>query len=182
MRRIFTLAAILAATSTAFAGRTIRVSGPHFSFLVAEPADWTIDFQSAAQVAHFVVSPGGLDWRSSDVVIFGRFVPTGEEESLDDFVGEDEKRFREQCPTAQISGMDVDLRSPFEFHFVSYRCPGTRSDLVAVTQVPGYFAVFILSAQRGGGVRPEMAAFREVLESFQWLGKETRRNPPRRSP
>lgn len=172
MRGFFALVSVaLLSTAATLGGNTVRITSPYFSFLISEPDEWTLDLQSASQIAHFVLTPKGVTWRTSDLVIFGRFVRAESSDTLESFLQADKEKFAEGCKSPQVHDLDWDLEGAHPFQVRSYVCPGTQDEIVAVAQVPRYFAVFILSAQLGGNVSDGKEAFKEVLNGFRWLGR-----------
>ncbi len=162
---------VLLVVATAAGGNVVRITSPYFSFLISEPEDWTLDLESAAQIAQFVLTPEGRNWRDSDLVIFGRFVPAGPSETMESFLKADSDQFAQGCKTGKVRDLKWDLDGAQEFQVRSYICPGTQDDVVAVTQLPRFFAVFILSAQLGGDIADGQEPFKEVLSGFRWLGR-----------
>ena len=163
------------------AGRTIRISSPQFAFLIDEPEGWMIDVQSAVQIANFVVHRQGTTWRNADVAVFGRFLPREGEETLEDFVKDDELRFQQNCPISAIKLLDLELREDrlHEFLVKAYDCPAAQSEVVAIAQVPSFFIIFSLSSQRGQeALERGMEAFRELVGSFRFLPRQVRRPRP----
>ncbi len=172
MRGFLTFAGVvLLVATTASGGNIVRVTSPYFSFLISEPEDWTLDLESASQIAQFVLTPQGISWRSSNLVIFGRFVPAGPSENMESFLKADSEQFAQGCKTGKVRDLDWELEGAQKFQVRSYICPGLQDDIVAVTQLPRFFAVFILSAQLGGDIADGQEPFKEVLSGFRWLGR-----------
>lgn len=188
MRLLISLLLVFCSVYPLDAGRTIRISSPQFSFLIDEPDGWMIDVRSAIQIANFVVHRQGTTWRYADVVVFGRFFPREPDQTLEDFVKDDELRFRQNCPLAQIKRLDLDLGKEryHEFLVKQYTCAGSHSEAVAMAQVPGYFVLFSLTTQKAPEIlQGGMDAFKELIESFRFLpgrGSHRSRNPEDPSP
>ncbi len=177
MRSIVALLIMFCSVYLLAAGRTIRISSPQFAFLIDEPEGWMIDVQSAVQIANFVVHRQGTTWRGADVAVFGRFLPREGEETLEDFVKDDELRFQLNCPMSEIKRLDLEPREgrTHEFLVKTYNCPATQSEIVAIAQVPNFFVIFSLSTQKGEkALERGMDAFQELLRSFRFLPRQVR--------
>lgn len=163
------------ATVSLEAGRSIRINGPGFAFMITEPEEWVIDFRSAAQIAHFVITPGGMSWRTADLAIFGRFVEKTQAESLETFLAADEKRFLEECPLPEIEPIQFDFQGADAFLSRSYQCLGSQNELVAVTDYGTHFGVFILSSRSSDFPPAAKRLFGGVLESLKWMPEKERK-------
>lgn len=162
------------------AGQTLRIFGNGFSFLVTEPEGWVIDVESAAQLANFVAHEKGKTWREAELVIFARFIDKAPQETLGNFVNLDVDRFEEACPFFEIRDLALQVSGAQKFQAREYTCPGYRSEVVAFTEVPGRFAVFVLSAKRREPLAAGLTPFQDLVSSFQWLddpGWKFRRRP-----
>ena len=158
-------------------GKTLRVNGRGFSFSISEPEGWVVDFRSAAQIANFVMHPKLSTWRESSVVVFGRFLAKQPKETLETFVDNALEEFQNSCPFFDIQDSDLELDGPQSFTTKILRCPGVRHEMVAVTEVPGFFVAFVLSADSPNGLREAQSPFQEVLSSFLWLKRNSDRRP-----
>ena len=158
-------------------GRTLRIRGMDYSFLVTEPAGWTIDVGSAIQVANFVMHPEGTHWREADVVAFSRFFPRSQDEDLEKFLQSELAGQEVLCPKLEISDLHLDLelnpetRTRPRVVAKSCDCPGGKQEVVAFTEVPDYFIIFVLSARDGASVSEVLPIFRQLISSFRWLGR-----------
>lgn len=158
-------------------GRTLRIRGMDYSFLVTEPAGWTIDVGSAIQVANFVMHPEGTQWREADVVAFSRFFPRNRDEDLEKFLQSELAGQEVLCPQLEISDLHLDLelspetRSRPRVVAKSCACPGGKQEVVAFTKVPDYFIIFVLSARAGASVSEALPIFQQLISSFRWLGR-----------
>lgn len=158
-------------------GKTLRVNGRGFSFSISEPEGWLVDFRSAAQIANFVIHPRLSTWREASVVVFGRFVAKQPKETLETFVDNALEEFQNSCPFFDIQGSDLELDGPHLFTTKILRCPGVRHEMVAITEVSGFFISFVLSADSPNGLREAQSPFQEVLSSFLWLTHNSSRRP-----
>ena len=132
-----------------------------------------MDVQSVSQIANFVVHPAESTWRSAPVVIFGRFVPRSASETLSAFVKQDEDRFRASCTGARVGDVDWEANLDRTFLLKSFTCINQRKEIVAVTELPSYFGIFILSGQEALAVDEAASSFQVLLAGFQWI--ETKR-------
>lgn len=173
MARAVLVLCLFLTVSQAFAGRPVRLSSPGFSVVVSEPEGWVLDVSSAAQVSHVVLYEKGKNWREAEVVIFGRFISRSPDESRDDFVESEEEKFNRQCAFGDISREDLDLQSAHDFLVKFYDCPGFQSEIVAVAEVPSFFVVFTLTAQTLVDPRTAVEPFKEVLNEFRWIPRES---------
>lgn len=173
MAKVFLSLAFLVFMPQAWAGMSLRFNSPLYSFVIEQPDGWIVDVQSVSQIANFVVHPAETDWRSAPVVIFGRFVPRSASETLSDFVKQDEERFRAGCTGARVR--DLDWKADLERTFLlkSFTCVNQRKEIVAVTEVPSYFGIFILSGQEALAVDAAAGSLQVLLAGFQWI--ETKR-------
>ncbi len=176
MRKLTLCLALWLAAGIGFSGNTVRLNSRHFTVLLTEPDGWVLDTKSAAQIAHFVLHERGTPWRQAEAVVFGRFSPRGESETAETLILEDEGRFRLECPAADVRERDLELESPYPFTVKSFRCPGSRIELVAVATLPSSFTIFVLSSGRADLLESRLEAFKEILEGFRWLPRE---EPPR---
>lgn len=181
MRKAFIVAVFPFLFATMQAGRTLHFTGRGFSFSITEPDGWLVDLESAIQIAQFVVYPAGSNWRQAPQAIFGRFVDRRREQTLESFVSSERKRFTERCPFFEIHDLDLREDSPYRFIVKSYQCPGVRHEVVAITEVPEFFVVFVLSGNSPEGLEEGKAPLKELISSFRWrsYGKESQPDAPR---
>ena len=157
-------------------GRTLRIRGLDYSFMVTEPAGWTIDVGSAIQVANFVMHPEGTQWREAEVVAFSRFFPRSQDEDLERFLQSELAGQEVLCPKLEISDLHLDLdpnpgtRSRSRVVAKSCACPGGMQEVVAFTEVTDYFVIFVLSARDEASITGALPTFQQLISSFRWLG------------
>lgn len=158
-------------------GRTLRIRGLDYSFLVTEPSGWTIDVGSAIQVANFVMHPEGTQWREADVVAFSRFFPRNQDEDLENFLQSELAGQEVRCPKLVISDLQLDLdlksetRERSRVVAKSCACPGGKQEVVAFTEVTEYFVIFVLSARDEASISKALPTFQQLISSFRWLGR-----------
>lgn len=171
------LACLLISMPAVDGGRTLRVRGMDYSFLVTEPAGWTIDVGSAIQVANFVMHPEGTQWREADVVAFSRFFPRNQDEELENFLQSELAGQEVLCPKLVISDLHLDLELNPETRTrpgivaKSCACPGGKQEVVAFAEVPDYFVIFVLSARDEASISKALPTFQQLISSFRWLGR-----------
>ncbi len=156
-------------------GRTLRIRVGDLSFLVTEPQGWTIDRVSAAQLAHFIAHRQGVSWREAEAVVFGRVVEKQESQDLGSFLTLQLEQYQQGCPLfeeEQIPDESGDWDPRFTRH--AFYCPGRKYEVVALTEFPTHFALFILSTSEREVIRSSLPAFRKLLASVHW---ETRAFP-----
>ena len=168
-KRIVVLGILLVVCGSLMGGNTIRIGGKGFAFSITEPDGWKIDFGAASQLANFVMHPAGSSWRKSPVVAFGRLTPRGSQETLESFVDKDAEELEKTCPFYEIRDLDLDLKGFRKFLVREYSCPGVRDEIVAVTEVPGFFVTFVLSSDHRDSLQSAVLPFREMLSSFDWV-------------
>lgn len=170
--RVLVRLILLLTVFTQLQGATLRrVYGHGFSFLIAEPEGWIVDNESAIQIANFVMYPQGMTWRQAEVIVLGRFVEKQKSETLQKFIEGEVDHIEENCPFLEIKDSTLELAGDYKFVVKSQNCPGQRHEVVAFTELPDYFGVFILSAKRKGLIEDALPPYREMLESLQWLGR-----------
>ena len=173
MSKVFLTLAFLVFMPQAWAGTSLRFNSDLYSFVIEQPDGWIVDVRSVSQIANFVVHPTETHWRSAPVVIFGRFVPRSTGETLSDFVKQDEELFRAGCAGARVTDMDWEEELERTFLLKSFTCVNQRKEIVAVTEVPSYFGIFILSGKEPHAVDEAASSFQDLLDGFQWI--ETKR-------
>jgi hypothetical protein len=159
-------------------GKVLRLYGRDFSFQVTEPDGWMLNTRSAPQIANFIFHPRGVDWRRADSVIFARFVPRLEDETLEDFARQGREKFLAECPFADDRPPPLDLPPVDQFAFEVYHCPGIREEVVAVTAVRRFFVVFALSTQKEGALKEGFGALHQIASSFEWFESEGSKKKP----
>lgn len=176
MRRRFLALATAICTALAMAGggavRTFRGNG--FLVGIAEPQGWVINM-NAPQLAQFVLHRMGLSWRRADSVIFVRLVPRLSDEKAEEFVQSNVEDFQQSCAAPQVRDIDLKMEGSRRFWAKSYDCASIRHEVTAVTEVPGYFVLFILTSRGAPPADATLQAYKEVLSSFFW--QETARQP-----
>ena len=183
MRRIFALIVLLCAVCPLEGGRTLRIGGKDFSFSITEPEGWTIDFTAAQQIANFVMYPTNTTWRESDVVAFARFAPKGSQQTLEVFLENNLKEFQQRCPFYETGDVKLELSGAQTFVAQALHCPSMRHEIVAVTEVPGFFITFVLSSDQRNRLQSALPPFRELLSSFLWVPRKTESDmPPEEKP
>jgi hypothetical protein len=182
MRYLWPVLVFLLTGFSASAGKVTRLSAPNFTFTIAEPEGWTLDLTTVAQIAHLALYPSGTSWRESNEVIFGRFLPRQAEETVKDFLLEDEERLLIECPFAEIKPIKIESKGPHLFEKRSYACPGLQTEIVTVAKLPSYFALFSLSVKDGPQSEAGIAALSEVLKEFTWEEHPRRRFRNRQIP
>ncbi|MDA2937918.1 hypothetical protein MYX75_06625 [Acidobacteria bacterium AH-259-A15] len=178
MGKVLPLIFFLLTAHPAPRGSTLRVRGNGFSFSVTEPEGWSIDFQSAAQIANFVMHPKESNWREANVVAFARLTPMRPQQSLKTFMQRDLQEFQESCPFYEIQDVNLDLRGPRKFLTKALHCPGVRHEIVAVTHVPGFFVTFILSSNHQNELHSARSSFQDLLSSFLWFSPKSETGIP----
>lgn len=153
------------------AGRTLKIHTNTFSFLVTEPEGWMIDARSAIQIASLVMHKKGTTWREAEVVVFARFIEKAESETLADFGKSHLDHFAKRCPPLNIGDLTLKLTGKRKFLTKAYGCPEGRNEVVAFTELPGFFGVFILSSRNKRAISSTLGLFQAMLLSFQWLGE-----------
>jgi len=113
--------------------------------------------------------PAGSNWREASVVAFARFTPRSSRETLKSFVDRDAEEFQKTCPFYEIRDLDLDLKGYRKFLTREHSCPSVRDEIVAVTEVPGFFVTFVLSSDRPDSLENAVPPFREILSSFTWV-------------
>ncbi len=152
-------------------GRIVSLNGRNFSIQVLEPEGWKLDTRSAPQLANFIFHPDDVNWRRADAVIFARMIPRSSDDSEEEFVALNRTRFEEGCPFAEPEQADSQLLSVDRFTIQVYDCPGVRKEIVAITSVPGFFAVFALSLQNREAEGSSLRSFEKIVTSFRWSAK-----------
>ncbi len=178
MRTILALILLLSSVLPLQGGRTLRIGGRDFSFSVTEPEGWTIDFTSAQQIANFVMYPLNSTWRESDVVAFARFMPKSSQETLKAFLESNLEEFQQRCPFYETRDVKLELSGGQEFLTKALHCPSMRHEIVAVTEVPGFFITFVLSSNQRNRLQSALAPFRELLSSFLWVPRKSETEKP----
>ena len=149
--------------------RLLRLSGSTFSLEVIEPEGWKLATRAALQIANFIFYPEGTDWRRADAVIYVRFVRREEAETREGFIEASEARFREECSLIDSEEETPPLRQEISAFLVEeLRCRGIREEMIAVTEVPGFFVVFSLSSQTGTSIDQSIPVLKRILQSFSW--------------
>ncbi len=173
MGRILALILLLSTVYPLQGGRTLRIGGRDYSFSITEPEGWNIDFTSAQQIANFVMHPRNTTWRESDVVAFGRFVPKAAAETLRTFLDDDLKEFQLRCPFYEAGDVKLEVIGTRAFMTKALHCPTMRHEIIAVTEVPGYFVTFVLSSNQGNQLQSALPPFQELLSSFRWFSRDS---------
>ena len=171
VKRIAALWILLIVCDPLLGGKTIRIGGNGFSLSITEPDGWEIEFGAAAQIANFVMHPAGSGWRESPVVAFGRLTPRSSQETLESFVGRNTEELQKSCPFYEAKDLDLDLKGFRRFLVQELSCPGVRDEIVAVTEVPGFFVTFVLSSDQRDSLDGAVLPFREMLSSFEWVSR-----------
>ena len=178
MRRIFALIVLLCTVCPLEGGRTLRIGGKDFSFSITEPEGWTIDFTAAQQIANFVMYPMNTTWRESDVVAFARLAPKGSQQTLEVFLENNLKEFQQRCPFYETGDVKLELSGAQTFVAQALHCPSMRHEIVAVTEVPGFFITFVLSSDQRNRLQSALSPFQELLSSFLWVPRKSESKEP----
>ncbi len=109
---------------------------------------------------------------------FGRFTPRGAEQELEAFVDRDAEEFQKSCPFYEIQDLDLALLSSRKYLVRKHSCPGQRDEIVAVTEVPGFFVTFVLSSNHRNSLESAVPPFKEMLDSFHWVTQPAAAPPP----
>jgi hypothetical protein len=168
MGKILPVVFLLMAGQTAWAGKTLHLRGNDFSFSVTEPEGWAIDFYSAAQIANFVMHQKGTTWRKADVVTFARFIRTDERGDLKTLVETESQEFQKRCPFSEVRDVNLEVSGSRDFLAKAFHCTGFRHEIVAFTEVPGFFVTFVLSSDQENRLQAALAPFQELLSSFSF--------------
>ena len=158
-------------TALTAAGGVVRTyRGDGFLVGIAEPQGWVINM-NAPQLAQFVLHRMGSTWREADSVIFVRLT----DEPAEEFVQRNVQDFEQSCPAPEVRDIDLKVDGQRKFWVKSYDCASMRHEVTAVTEVPRYFVLFVLTSRSTPPSEVALAAYREVLSSFNW--RETERRP-----
>ena len=178
MGRLLAVIVLLCTVCPLEGGRTLRIGGKDFSFSITEPEGWTIDFAAAQQIANFVMYPMNTTWRESDVVAFARFLPKGTQETLEVFLENKLKEFQQRCPFYETGDVKLELSGGPTFVAKAFHCPSMRHEIVAVTEVPGFFITFVLSSNQRNRLQGALSPFQELLSSFLWIPRNSENEQP----
>jgi hypothetical protein len=88
---------------------------------------------------------------------------------VDSFIVANRARFEDECPFAEPEAEESHPLSVDRFEIQVYDCPGVRKELLAITPVPGFFAVFALSSQNENSIQSSLRAFEKIISSFRWF-------------
>ena len=110
-----------------------------------------MDTRSVSQIANSVVHPVETNWRSAQVVIFGRFVPRSECGNTGQIRERDEDRFKDNCTAPQVKDLEWGQDTAKPFLLKCFICANRRKEIVAITEVPSYFGDFYPVGTRGFG-------------------------------
>lgn len=177
MKRPIPCLAMLLCTALAASGGPVRTfRGNGFLVGIAEPQGWVINM-NAPQLAQFVLHRMGKTWREADSVIFVRLIPRQADQRAEAFVQSNVQDFEQSCVAPEVRDVDLKMGGQRKFWIKSYDCASMRHEVTAVTEVPGFFILFVLTSRGGPATEPIMTAYREVLTSFVW--RETPRQPMR---
>lgn len=150
-------------------GRVLQMYGKDFWFQVREPEGWTLETNSARQIANFIFRPVGKDWRRSESLIISRFVPRQRHDTLEGLLTQSREQFLEACPFADEETELGSLDEVAAFSVRVYHCPGVRKEVVAAAAYSSYFVIFALSSGGERGIASALPVFKEILSSFQWF-------------
>lgn len=172
--RFLTLATAICTTLAASGGAVRTFRGNGFLVGIAEPQGWVINM-NAPQLAQFVLHRMGLTWREADDVIFVRLIPRSNDQQVEEFVQSNVQDFQQSCPAPEVRDIDLKMEGQRKFLVKSYDCATMRHEVTAVTEVPEFFVLFVLTSRGAPASEVAMTAYREVLSSFVW--QETARRP-----
>ena len=102
---------------------------------------------------------------------FGRFSPKGSQETLESFVEKDTEELQKTCPFYEIRNLDLKVKGLRKFLVREHSCPSVRDEIVAITEVPGFFVTFVLSSNHRDSLQSAVVPFREMLSSFDWVSQ-----------
>ena len=162
------LAIVLSSAALAVAGGSVRTfRGNGFLVGIAEPQGWVIDM-NALQLAQFVLHRMGMTWREADSVIFVRLIPRQADHKAEAFVDSNVQDFEQSCLGPEVRDLDLNVGGQRKFWIKSYDCASMRHEVTAVTEVPGFFVLFVLTSRGAPATEVALTAYREVLTSFVW--------------
>ncbi len=156
--------------------QTLRF-GRELSFDILTPFGWEIDYSSANQLAHFVMHESGTTWRHASSVVYARLVPRTSEEKIDAYIEESRDEAKQTCPALEYDDISLEIKGSSHFVTTAYECLGSRHEIVAVTEIPKFFFLFVLSSKSEESLRAGIPAFQAILSSFAY-----REPPPKPKP
>lgn len=107
------------------------------------------------------------------MVAFGRFVPKAPSETLRTFLDDDLKEFQLRCPFYEAGDVKLEVIGARAFLTKALHCPTMRHEIIAVTEVPGYFVTFVLSSNQGEQLQSALLPFQDLLSSFRWFSQDS---------
>ena len=96
------------------------------------------------------------------------------------FLDDDLKEFQLRCPFYEAGDVKLEVIGARAFLTKALHCPTMRHEIIAVTEVPGYFVTFVLSSSQGDQLQSALLPFQDLLSSFQWFSPTSRKYPARK--
>jgi hypothetical protein len=173
-----TLRLTLLIFSVAFGGasaaeaQTGMVYGDSHAFFVTAPPGWVLDNRSGlADRVHAAFYPQGSNWRDSPVVMYANGVTRSSGETLDSFIADDIKTFRDRSPQIQIKEEHPIKTKDGRIALVRYFSGGQSGNHEAVAYIAEKkaFIVLALSARTQDAYQRSLQSFEELVRNYTFI-------------
>jgi hypothetical protein len=173
-----TLSLTLLIFSVAFGGasaaeaQTGIVYGDSHAFFVTAPPGWVLDNRSGlADRVHAAFYPQGSSWTDSPAVMYANGVARSSGETLDSFIADDVKTFRDRSPQIQIKEEHPIKTKDGRIALVRYFSGGQSGNHEAVAYIAEKraFIVLALSARTQDAYQRSLQSFEKLVRNYTFI-------------
>jgi hypothetical protein len=172
LRLTLLIFSVALAGATAAEGQTGVVYGDSHAFFITAPPGWVLDNQSGlADRVHAAFYPKGSNWTDSAAVMYANGAARSSGETLDSFIADDVKTFRDRSPQIQVKEGSRIKTKDGRMALVRY-FSGERSgnyEAVAYIAEKRAIVVLALSARSQDAYQRSLASFGELVRNYTFI-------------
>ncbi len=142
------------------------VYGGDLGIIISAPEGWALDNKSGvSQGTHAVMYPKGSSWNKASEVMYVNIGEMGSLQSLEAFIADDIKRFKQKFPRIHVEGLDpVNTTSGPQAQVRAFSGGGYRNyECVAYAQHGSRVGIYVLTCRSKKGLGKTLGLFKEMV-------------------
>lgn len=156
------------------------VYGKDHAFIVKAPKGWVLDNEAGApQGLHAVFYPQGGSWESSPAIMYANtsHKEQTEAKSLAEFIEQDLKNFKEHSPDTKMESMEQLTTKSGKALVRKFSGDSWNNvEEIAYIEESKVFVLLVLSSRTKDDFKKFAPAFKQLVESYKFLGSEIRKD------
>ena len=175
LRLTLLILSLALATASAAEAQTGIVYGDSHAFFVTAPPGWVLDNRSGlADRVHAAFYPQGSSWTDSPAVMYANGVARSSGETLDSFIADDVKTFRDRSPQIQVKEGSRIKTKDGRMALVRYFSGERSGNYEAVAYIAEKRAVVVLalSARSQDAYQRSLLSFEKLVQNYSFISDD----------